>query len=756
MSAKPIEILTVEDNLAMRCSFDAAGHMDILPLRTITWLGLLLAVTFGLCTPTFAQNISTIVGTGVGGFSGDGGAATAAQISAAYGVFVDAAGNLYVADRTNQRIRKVDTGGTITTVAGTGVGGFSGDGGAATAAQIRDPQDVCVDAAGNLYIADTTNNRVRKVDTGGTITTVAGTGVGGFSGDGGAATAAQMNLPRDVFVDAAGNLFIADRINNRVRKVDTGGTITTVVGTGVAGFSGDGGAATAAQMNNPYSVSANASGNLFIADLSNERIRKVDSGGTITTFAGTGVAGFSGDGGAASAAQVNGPRDAMVDAAGNLFISDVNNQRIRKVNTPITETTAAAGLSGASTVASGGRVQVFSIGITGDGVASVNDVAITISDLSAATGLVAGDFTEIRLYRSTDAVLDGGDTQIGTQATVNIGSSTTVSATTPDVPAAATERFYLLTVVTSSTAGHALKLGFAAGGVKTSVGILGTAVAAADADKVTISFLTENTAAAGLSGASAVASGGEVQVFSIGIDGDGLASVNNVAVTISDLSAATGLVAADFTELRLYRSADAVLGGDTQIGTQATVTIGTPTTVSATTPDVPPNATESFYLISAVISSTVGHAFKVGFAAGGVTTSAGALGTAVAAADANKLTIGPAAPTLVDFVGLSQPPFTPTLDWSDMAGAATYTLEYANNAGFTGSTLETGIAVSQFTFSTGLAQETFFWRARGVGAGGEQGAFSTSDSFNIIPTFTEWVMILLALVMAAYVLFRLR
>ena len=206
--------------------------------------------------------------------------------------------------------------------------GFSGDGGFATLAQLKFPYGVTFDAVGNLYIADQGNNRIRKVDTVGNISTVAGT-TAGFSGDGGAATLAQLNNPTSVSVDAAGNIYIADRINHRIRKVDTAGNISTVAGTTV-GFSGDGGLATLAQLNTPYSVSVDAAGNLYIADAQNHRIRKVDTAGNISTVAGT-TAGFSGDGGAATLAQLSLPIGVTFDDAGNLYIGDLLNHRIRKV-----------------------------------------------------------------------------------------------------------------------------------------------------------------------------------------------------------------------------------------------------------------------------------------------------------------------------------------------------------------------------------------------------------------------------------------
>ena len=223
---------------------------------------------------------------------------------------------------------------TITTFAGTGVPGFSGDGGPAVQAQLNLPGDVAVDGAGNVYVADTNNHRIRKVDPSGTtatITTIAGTEESGFSGDGGAAVQAQLNLPHGVAVDGSGNVYIADTNNHRIRRVDSSGTTTTIAGTGVSGFSGDGGAAVQARLNSPHGVAVDGSGNVFIADTNNHRIRRVDSSGTITTIAGTGVSGFSGDGGPAVQAQLYLPHGVAVDGFGNVYIADTNNHRIFKL-----------------------------------------------------------------------------------------------------------------------------------------------------------------------------------------------------------------------------------------------------------------------------------------------------------------------------------------------------------------------------------------------------------------------------------------
>jgi len=269
-------------------------------------------------------DISTVAGNGTLGYSGDGGTATAASLAYPFGVAVDGAGNLYIADSNNQRIRRVDAGtGLISTVAGDGGYGYNGDGGSATAASLASPAGVAVDGAGNLFIADQGNQRIRRVDAGtGLISTVAGNGNYGYNGDGGSATAASLANPTGVAVDGAGNLYIADYGNQRIRKVDALGTISTVAGNGIAGSSGDGGAATAASLAYPTGVAVDGAGNLFIVDQGNQRIRKVDALGTISTVVGNGTTGYSGDGGAATAASLRYPTGVAVDGAGNLFIVD--------------------------------------------------------------------------------------------------------------------------------------------------------------------------------------------------------------------------------------------------------------------------------------------------------------------------------------------------------------------------------------------------------------------------------------------------
>jgi len=293
---------------------------------------------------------TTVAGTGTQGFSGDGGTATTAQLKNPSSVVLDGAGNLYIADSGNQRIRRVDSAtGIITTVVGNGAGGFSGDGGPAIIATLNFPEGVALDSADNLYIADTGNQRIRRVDSAtGIITTVVGSGTAGFIGDGGSATAAQLSSPTGVSVDGADNLYIADSGNHRIRRVDGAtGVIITVAGNGALGFSGDGGVSTAARLTNPSGVALDGSGNLYIADWGNNRIRRVD-GATfiITTIAGNGVQAFSGDGGVSTAAQLNNPAGVVLDSAGNLYIADWGNSRIRRVDGTTDIITTVAGPGG--------------------------------------------------------------------------------------------------------------------------------------------------------------------------------------------------------------------------------------------------------------------------------------------------------------------------------------------------------------------------------------------------------------------------
>jgi len=296
-------------------------------------------------------NIYTVVGNGSLGFSGDGAAANQAIMNQPTGIAVDPSGNLYIADSENFRIRKAASeggSGTMSTVAGNGGVSYSGDGGQAIRAELNSPLGVAVDSGGNLYIADTANNVVRKVTAAGAISTLAGNGSAGFGGDGGAGTSAQLNAPQGVGVDAAGNVYIADTGNARIRKVTPGGTISTYAGNGTAGYSGNGQAATSAQLNLPIGLAVDSAGNLYIADYGNNVVRKVaSSSGTISTVAGNAVQSYGGDGQPAASASLNGPQAVAVDSAGNLYIADSQNNRIRVV-TPAgsISTVAGTGLPG--------------------------------------------------------------------------------------------------------------------------------------------------------------------------------------------------------------------------------------------------------------------------------------------------------------------------------------------------------------------------------------------------------------------------
>ena len=360
------------------------GEINPMKLRRAFLLGLfmsgtLLAVSARTQTGS-AWRIHTIAGTGKPGYGGDGAPAAQAHLSFPVGVTVDRAGNVYIADSYSQRIRRVDTTGTITTVAGIGEPGYGGDGGPAVRAQLSFPSGVAADHAGNLYIADLGNYRIRRVDAARTITTVAGTGERDWGGEG-PAVEVPLDGPRSISVDSSGNLYIVARANsgirrvdatgnmrwvpgspepydgpedgyreswdrgvavdhadnvyisnidnNYVRRVDTTGTVSLIAGTRKPGYGGDGGPATEAQLNFPSGLAVDKAGNLYIADAGNHRIRRVDTSGIITTIAGTGEPGYSGDGGPAAEAQLASPVALAVDGAGNLYVADLGNYRIR-------------------------------------------------------------------------------------------------------------------------------------------------------------------------------------------------------------------------------------------------------------------------------------------------------------------------------------------------------------------------------------------------------------------------------------------
>ena len=373
--------------------------------------------------------IATIAGNGTAGFAGDGGIATTGKINQPYGVAADDFGNVFIADYSNNRIRKVSTNGVMTTVAGSARHLFFGDGGAATNAGIYSPSGVALDASGNLYIADSRNNCIRKVDTNGIITTIAGNFIPGYSGDGGAATNASLRNPYGITCDTNGNLFIADSYNNCIRKVDTNGIITTITGKS-GGFSGDGGPATNAALNQPEGLALDANGNLLIADTHNNRVRKVDVYGVITTLAGNGVGYYSGDNGAATNAGMN-PYAVAVDGYGDVYIADPYNNNIRRVD-PYGIITTVAGTNGFAIAGTSG------FGYSGDGISATNallDVPIGVALDSYGRVLIA-DSANNRIRRfgqGPTLVLDAVNaTNAGNYTLVvssSFGSVTSVVAT---------------------------------------------------------------------------------------------------------------------------------------------------------------------------------------------------------------------------------------------------------------------------------------------------------------------------------------
>jgi adhesin/invasin len=366
-----------------------------------------LAVILFPTMPLRAQSygtISTFAGTGTAGFSGDNGPAIGAQLKSPGRLEVDSSGNVYISDTANNRVRKVTPDGTITTVAGTGAASFGGDNGQAVNSQLNQPRAIIFDPAGNLYIADSGDNRVRKVTTDGIITTIAGNGTTGNAGDGGLAINAQLNNPNGLAFDPAGNLYIADAYNFKVRRVDPAGVITTYAGTGLPGSGGDGGPASGATLRQPYALAEDAAGNLYISDFSGQTIRRIDrTSGVITTFAGASAPGFSGDGGPATAAQLYGPTGMAFDSAGNLYFTDLYNQRVRKIDTSGIITTVAG--DGTTSYTNDGELSLNA------GIGSPIDVAI---DAAGLMYVAQRDFNVVRvvaLAQPSQIIVDGGTGQ---------------------------------------------------------------------------------------------------------------------------------------------------------------------------------------------------------------------------------------------------------------------------------------------------------------------------------------------------------
>jgi len=334
---------------------------------------------------TASGAITTIAGNGAAALAGDGGPATSASLNSPSGLAFDAAGNLYIADSYNQRIREVSTTGTITTFAGTYYG-YGGDNGQAVNAQFAYPNGIAFDSSGNLFVADSANARVRKIATNGVVTTVAGNGTAGYTSDGIAATSAELNYPQFVAVDASGNLYIGDSSNYRVRKVATNGIITTYAGTGAYAYSGDGGAATSASLSYVSGLVLDTAGYLYLSEQSYCKIRVVSPGGIIDTAAGNGTAGYSGDGGPSTAAMVSSPQGLAIDGSGRIYIADQNNLAIRALFAPLGQAALSVQSAHSGSFSAGQSGATYTLTVSNSSAAGATSGTVTVTDF-LSTGL---------------------------------------------------------------------------------------------------------------------------------------------------------------------------------------------------------------------------------------------------------------------------------------------------------------------------------------------------------------------------------
>jgi uncharacterized protein (TIGR03437 family) len=442
--------------------------------------------------------INTYAGNRSAGFSGDSGAPASAQLDLPLGLALDSSGNLYIADSVNQRIRKI-SGGVITTVAGSGTAGYTGDKGVATSAELLNPSAVAVDSNGNIYIADTGNHVIREVVTGtaattagvaaGDIITIAGTNTGGYAGDGGLSGLAQLDLPTGVAVDSSGNIYIADSGNNVIREISgatgiintlVGGIITTqlndpetvlvdssgnlyiseqngvriskfsngnltlIAGNGYIGYSGDNGPATQASLDDPTGIALDSKGYLYICDTLNDRIRKLSPSGIITTIAGLGIPGYYGDGGPATGALLSFPRGVVVDPSGNVYVSDTVNSIVRLMQ-PQTPAISAGGVVNAASFtpsfSPGALASVFGADFTGTGLSAIASLPLP-SSLGGVSVQVNGVSAPV-LYESASQInfQIPWETKTGSATVVVSANGVASAAMNITVQAAAPELF---------------------------------------------------------------------------------------------------------------------------------------------------------------------------------------------------------------------------------------------------------------------------------------------------------------------------
>ena len=369
---------------------------------------IIVILLFAMLQIVNAQIITTIAGDSVVGYNGDGILAINAELNGPYDVAVDVNGNLYIADFNNSRIRKVTIStGMISTIVGTGTAGYNGDGILAINAELNHPRSIILDSSGNIYISDVVNRRIRKITIStGLISTLAGTGVAGYNGDGILADTAQLNYPNAIALDASGNIYIADKLSERIRKIDVStGLISTIAGTGTAGYNGDGISAITAQLALPSGIAVDSSGNVYISDNAS-RIRKITiSTGLISTIAGNGISGYNGDG-VATSSEINYPSELSVDNSGNIYISDVGNNRIRKLNVSTGMLSTIAGTGVYNYNGDGILAINANIGCTGVTIDTANNVYIAdagnsrIRKINMNTGIsdISYSYNSVKVY----------------------------------------------------------------------------------------------------------------------------------------------------------------------------------------------------------------------------------------------------------------------------------------------------------------------------------------------------------------------